>query len=79
MGIALNERPQTRKATADVLRQLVERGGPLIEGTHLRCPGCERAADVLDYQALEYSERYADQVIVPLKCKRCRHVFALKP
>lgn len=79
MGIALPERPQTRKATREALLRLVERGGPLIEGTRLRCPGCERVANVLDYVALEYSERYADQVIVPLKCRECRHVFALKP
>lgn len=79
MGIALPERPQTQKATPEVLLRLVERGGPLIEGTHLRCPGCERSADILDYVPLEFSERYADQVVVPLKCRECRHVFALKP
>lgn len=79
MGIALPERPQTRKATEEVLLRIVERGGPLIVGHQLRCPGCERCADVLDYVPLEYSERYADQVIVPLKCRECRHVFALRP
>lgn len=79
MGIALQEKPQTQKATPEMLLGIVERGGPLIEGTCLRCPGCERVANVLDYIALEYSERYADQVVVPLKCRVCRHVFALKP
>lgn len=79
MGIALPERPQKQKATREILLRLVERGGPLIEGTRLRCPGCEHVTDVLDYMPLEYSERYADQVIVPLKCKQCRHVFALRP
>ena len=79
MGIALPERPQTQKATRGTLLRIAARGGPLIEGTSLRCPGCEQVADILDYVALEFSERYADQVIVPLKCRSCRHVFALKP
>jgi hypothetical protein len=79
MGVALGERPQTRKASPADLLGIVERGGPLIDGHTLRCPGCERSADVLDYTPLEYSERYAHEVIVPLKCRSCRHVFALKP
>lgn len=74
-----NIRPVTRRPSpADVLK-IVERGGPLLTGHVLRCPGCETEADILDYPLLEYSERYADQVVVPLKCRRCRHVFALKP
>ena len=78
MGIALQD-PQTQKATPEALLEIVESGGPLIEGTSLRCPACERTADVLEYRPLEYSERYADQVVIPLKCRGCNHVFALKP
>jgi hypothetical protein len=78
VAVALQE-PQTRKATPEVLLEIVEQGGPLIEGTLLRCPGCETVADVLDYRPLEYSERYSEQVIVPLKCRACHHVFALRP
>jgi hypothetical protein len=73
------ERPHTRKATQADLLGIVERGGPLISGTKLTCPGCEGVADVLDYVPLEYSERYAEQVLVPLKCRVCRHVFVLRP
>lgn len=79
MTLALKDRPRTRKATPQDLLGIVERGGPLIEGHSLRCPGCESVADVLDYTPLEYSERYAHEVLVPLKCRHCRHVFALKP
>lgn len=79
MGVVLREQPQTRKATQEDLLSIVAPGGPLISGTKLTCPGCERIADVLDYVPLEYSERYADQVIVPLKCRVCKHVFALRP
>lgn len=77
--LATRERPLTRKASRDDLLWMVAQGGPLIEGTNLRCPGCERTADVLDYVPLEYSERYATQVVVPLKCRSCRHIFALRP
>jgi hypothetical protein len=58
---------------------MIERGGPLLNGRNLKCPGCEDEADILDYIPLEHSEKYAEEVIVPLKCRRCRHVFALKP
>lgn len=78
MGVTL-DRPSTRKATPEQLLGIVDKGGPLIEGTQLRCPGCENVADVLAYQPLEFSERYADQVLVPLKCRNCRHVFCLRP
>lgn len=77
MGVTT--RPITRKITVEELLGIVEQGGPLIEGTQLRCPGCENVTDVLDYNALEINERYAAQVVPPLKCKVCRHVFALKP
>lgn len=70
----------TRRASdADIVRFVEGAAGPLLVGTKLRCPGCERVADILDYVPLEHSDRYADQVIVPLKCRGCRHVFALKP
>lgn len=79
VGITLGDRPATRKATQEEILGIVEQGGPLIEGTHLRCPGCESVSDILEYLPLEYSERYSDQVLVPLKCRHCRHVFCLKP
>lgn len=83
MGVAAPETPRarrTRKVSAAELLGIVERGGPLIIGARdLRCPGCEAVADILSYLALECSDKYADQVVRPLKCRSCRHVFALKP
>lgn len=79
MDATVKERPRTRKATRVDVLGIVKEGGPLINGTMLRCPGCEKEDDVLSYTPLEFSERYADQIVVPLKCRSCRHVFALKP
>jgi hypothetical protein len=78
MGMTLG-RPVTRKVTGDDLLGIVPQGGSLLVGRMLRCPACENVTDLLDYVPLEYSERYADQVVVPLKCRKCRHVFALRP
>lgn len=83
----LKERPKTRRVTEEQLKEFladwlgtVAEGGPLImEGSRLRCPGCEHVSPILDFTPLEYSEKYATQIIPPLKCRRCRHVFALKP
>ncbi len=72
----------TRKVVTEELLAVVKQGGPLIiDGRYLRCPGCENVQDVLAYVPLEYSEKYAEQVIPPLKCtiEGCKHVFALRP
>lgn len=52
---------------------------PLMQGRKITCPKCEVAQDILRFTPLQTSEKYADQVIVPLKCKLCNHVFALRP
>lgn len=52
---------------------------PLIRGSKLTCPACEREQDVLAYTAMRISEKYAEQVVRPLKCNQCGHVFALRP
>ena len=84
---AVRDRPNTRRVTEQQLKDFlaewlgtVEQGGPLVvDATHLRCPGCEQVSPILGFIPLEYSEKYASQVIPPLKCRKCRHVFALKP
>lgn len=70
---------RTRKPFPAALMELVEIGGPLIEGTTLMCPACEERSDILTFIPLEHSVKYADQIVVPLKCRSCRHVFALRP
>jgi len=83
VGTALRERPRTQKTTEDHLLGLAfgiaERGGSLISGSRVTCPGCENVADILDYHHLEVSSKYLDQVVPPLKCRVCRHVFAMVP
>jgi hypothetical protein len=54
-------------------------GRKLINGRMLTCPGCERQADVLMYVPLNHSTKYAAQIVTPLKCRACRHIFALRP
>lgn len=78
LGVATTK-PQTRKVTIEDLLGIAETGGKLLNGRKLTCPGCEEVADILDYVPLEHSERHAAEVVVPLKCRTCRHVFALKP
>jgi hypothetical protein len=68
-----------RPSPDDVQRAAAEAGPPLLNGHRLRCPGCENEADLLSYVPLQYSEKYADQIVVPLVCRRCRHTFALRP
>lgn len=72
-----NER--TQRVTLDDLFAIAQNGGPLLKGTSLRCPACEETADILGFTPLEYSVKYAEQIVVPLKCPACRHVFALRP
>jgi hypothetical protein len=68
-----------RADAADMQRVAKETGPPLLKGHRLRCPGCENVADILEYTPLQFSEKYADQIVVPLVCRRCRHTFALRP
>ena len=80
MGTSLKEKPRTTKIPSGDLLQIVQGyGGSLIMGTDLKCPGCENVTNILDYLPLEHSEKYANQIVIPLKCRNCRHVFALKP
>jgi hypothetical protein len=73
---------RTQRADPDAILKLFgksENGGKLLRGRTLTCPACEREDDVLRYVPLEHSVKYADQVIPPLKCRMCKHVFALRP
>lgn len=85
-GIARRVPSPVRRATpAELLDWAVPRGGPLVRTTErgplLRCPACERERPLLGFIALQVAEKYASQVIAPLKCpeKDCLHVFALHP
>lgn len=51
----------------------------LLAGTHLTCPACEVSQPLLAFTQFRISERYAEQCLPVLKCKQCRHVFALMP
>lgn len=51
----------------------------LLHGTHLTCPACEEAQSILAYTQFRISQQYAEQCLPVLKCRRCRHVFALVP
>lgn len=87
MNAQAEQPPRGRKALAavrqaspgDVKRTASAAGPPLLDGHTLRCPGCEHEADILDYVPLQFSEKYADQIVVPLVCRHCRHTFALRP
>lgn len=74
----ITERP-TRKVTPAELLGITEVGGPLIEGITLMCPACEVRENIMAFIPLEHSTKYVDQIVVPLKCRSCRHVFALRP
>jgi uncharacterized protein YbaR (Trm112 family) len=69
----------TKRPTDEELLRSAERGGSLLNGRILSCPACEHACDLLEYIPLHYSEKYADQVIAPLVCRSCKHIFALRP
>lgn len=72
----------TRGLKRAELRQLAEAAPPaLIEGSKLRCPGCEEQFDILAFVPLKRSTKYEAHVVTVLKCpsRQCRHVFALKP
>ncbi len=74
-------RPVRKSAEADLMRLVEQSTTPLVRGRNILCPACERWHDVLQYTPLQYSSKYALQVIVPLKCceRDCGHVFALHP
>lgn len=71
--------PPIRPVTAEELIEITERGGPLLRGRYLICPGCEHPHDILAYKPFKITEKYADQTVPPLKCPSCRFIFALHP
>lgn len=52
---------------------------PLVRGRRILCPHCETEFDILEYQALHFVEKYADDLVPVMKCKGCRHVFSIRP
>lgn len=70
---------RTIKPSSESLLRLVETAGPLIDGANLRCPACENVGNILGYVPLEHSVKYVDQIVIPMKCQKCKHVFALRP
>jgi len=79
VATTLRQRPVTRRVTPEEMLGSIVNGGKLLRGRMLTCPGCERVSDILDYVPLEHSQKYAEEVVVPLKCRGCHHVFALRP
>jgi hypothetical protein len=63
----------------EIVSEIGAISGPLIDGTDLTCPLCEHTDNILAYRPLQTSTKYASQVVTPLKCKACGHVFALRP
>lgn len=78
-----NERHGSGKAQAPTFDQIEGEirasENPLIDGVDLTCPLCETKDNLLAYRPLQVSKKYAPQVVTPLKCKACGHVFALRP
>mgnify|MGYP006921284546 CR=1 FL=1 len=52
---------------------------PLVKGRNILCPHCEAEQDILAYTALNFVEKYSESLVPVLKCKICRHAFALRP
>lgn len=67
--------PMTLSAKVETVNSLVRR---LSGRTEVRCPHCERWADLLDYRPLEVAEKYTDDLNIILRCRRCRHGFGPK-
>lgn len=64
--------------------QLIEitnylQGSSLVRGRDILCPKCEVAQDILAYQSLHFVDKYAEHLVPVMKCRRCRHTFALRP
>lgn len=77
MSVALAE---TRRTTPqEALTAIEQLTGSLVDGRNIMCPACETWQDVLTYRPLEHSVKYSAMVVVPMKCRRCSHVFALRP
>ena len=55
------------------------RKSALLHGTALTCPACRTTADILTYRPLEYVERFAAELVPPIRCPHCLHIFALRP
>lgn len=69
-----------RADVADRTRPLEPEEVPrLLAGTTLTCPACEAPQPILAYTQFRISEHYAEQCLPVLKCRECRHVFALVP
>jgi hypothetical protein len=68
-----------RRVTDDALRELTTRAGRrLIRGTKLTCPGCLVEQDILEFRPFNFNPDYAEELVPPLKCRRCGHIFALR-
>ena len=48
----------------------------LIEGRSMRCPRCERLADILRYVPLGMIDKFADETSVVYRCPSCKWIFA---
>lgn len=51
----------------------------LFHGRYLTCPACQKEQDILTYVPLRIVEQYAHELVPPLRCSACNHVFALRP
>lgn len=44
----------------------------------IMCPHCEERQRAVEYATLSMSPRYSAQLAPVLRCRRCRHVFAVR-
>ncbi len=73
----------SKRVTPDQILELVPATQPeyesLFHGRYLTCPACQKEQDILSYVPLRIVEQFAHELVPPLRCPNCNHVFALRP
>ena len=70
--------PPTEEEVLTMVSDHVE-DHPLIHNRTILCPKCETRQDILEYTPLHFVQKYALDLVQVLKCRICRHVFAIRP